>query len=164
MYFWNLRALKRDLIATGLPESQLFKYFLAVLMFEAALWQLLALFPSEAEPGLWDYLHVAVALAMTLAGTIVAYRVNGAGAGRNFLGRYFPLMWVLTVRFLAGLVPLMAVLVGALLVAGGWFAEPDAGTEEVDDVVWAVTVATWAVTALFYYRLAVHVRDVARGG
>jgi hypothetical protein len=163
MYFWNMRALKRDLIATGLPESQLFRYFLAVLMFEAALWQLLALFPSEAEPGPWDYLDVTASLALTLAGTIVAYRVNGAGDGRNFLGRYFPIMWVLTVRFLAGLVPLMVVLIGALLVASGWFTEPDAGPEDAADVMWVVTVATWAVTVLFYYRLAVHVRDVARG-
>jgi hypothetical protein len=164
MYFWNLRALKRDLVAATLTESQLFRYFLAVLMFEAALWQLLALFPSEAEPGLWEYLDVAAALVLTLAGTVIAYRVNGAGDGRNFLGRYFPIMWVLTVRFLAGLVPLMVVLVGALLVAGGWFAEPDAGAEDAADVMWAVAVAAWAITVLFYYRLAVHVRDVARGG
>jgi hypothetical protein len=67
------------------------------------------------------------------------------------------------VRFLVGLVPLMVVLVGLLLVASGWFAEPEAGADEVDEMLWAVTVATWVVTVLFYYRLAVHVRDVARG-
>jgi hypothetical protein len=163
MYLWNIRAVKRDLIAGMLSEAQVFGYFLAVVMFEALVWQGMALFPAETWPGPWDYLELIGSLAITLGGTVVVYRMNGAGRGRNFLGRYFPLMWVLSVRFLVGVFPLTLALVLLLLALGESFSAA-APTDESDlDILWAVVVATWAVTVLFYYRFAVHMRDVARG-
>jgi hypothetical protein len=163
VYLWNVKAVKRDLIAGALSEAQLFGYFLAVLMFETALWEGLALLPSETAPGLWDYLGLAGGLALTLGGTLLAYRMNGAAGGRNFLGRYFSLMWVLSVRFLVGVIPLMVAAVLLLLAVGGGFSDPEGTEEDVTDIIWAVVVATWMVTALFYWRLAVHMREVARG-
>lgn len=162
MYFWNVRALKHDLIARPLSESRLFGYFLVVVMVEAALWQTLALFPSDQEPGPWDYLSMVGELALTLGGTILAFRMNGAAQGRNFLGRFFPLFWVLSVRFLVMATPVAALVIGAAMVADGWLTDPEAAAEDGSAITMGVTVVTWAVTALFYYRLAAHVRDVAR--
>lgn len=162
MHFWNIRALKRELIAAPLPESRLFGYFLAVVMIEAALWQTLVLFPSDQEPGLWDYLSVVGGLALTLGGTLLAFRVNGAAHGRNFLGRFFPLFWVLSVRFLVMATPVAALAIGAAMVADGWLTDPEAAAEDGSAITMGVTIVTWAVTVLFYYRLAAHVRDVAR--
>jgi hypothetical protein len=162
MYFWNVRALKRELVSQPLPESKLFGYFLAVLMVETALWQTLVLFPSEQGPELWDYLSVIGGLALTLGGTVLAYRMNGGAGGRNFLGRFFPLFWVLSVRFLVLATPVAALAIGAAMVADGWLTDPEVAAEEGSAIIMSVTVVTWVVSALFYYRLAAHMRDVAR--
>jgi len=162
MYIWNIKALKKELAANALTESQVFAYFLAVLTLETLTFQLTVLFPGTGEAGIWDYVGFAGSVVFTLGGTLVAYRQNGGSAGKGFLGRFFPLMWVLTVRFLVFLPPLLAVAMLPMV----YFSEALFGTEAADGDVTALSIyfvmLSWAWFLVFYYRLAVHMRDVAR--
>jgi hypothetical protein len=162
MYIWNIKALKKELIANMLTESQVFAYFLAVLTLDTLLFQLVAFFPGTGDAGVWDYADFVGSVVFTLGGTLVVYRMNGGSAGRDFLVRYFPLMWVLTVRFLIFMLPLLVLAIIPLF----YFSETLFGTEAAGEDFAALTmyvvIVGWAYFLAFYYRLAVHLRDVAR--
>ena len=162
MYFWGIKALKKKLRTQTLTEGQTFAYFLAVLTLETLLFQIALLLPGTESTDLWDYVEYAVAVIFTVGGTLVVYRANGGAAGRQFLTRYFPLMWVLTVRFLVFMVPIL--IVAGLLMFGFSGTLFDMQTEEADflPITRAVLVASWIWFFVFYYRLAVHMRDVAK--
>lgn len=162
MYLWNIKALKKNLSAQALNDAQTFWYFFAVLTLETLFYNMTSFFPGGEPIEFWDYVEYVGAVIFTLGGTFVAYRANGGASGRLFLSRYFPLMWVLTIRFLVFMIPI-------LLVAGFvMFRFSDAlfGTEaeEADFPVFSRTVlfASWVWFLVFYYRLAVHMRDVAK--
>lgn len=162
MYLWNIKALKKNLSAQALTEAQTFWYFFAVLTLETLFFHMASLFPGDEPIELWDYVEYVGAVIFTVGGTFVVYRANGGASGRHFLTRYFSLMWVLTIRFLVFMIPI-------LIVAGFViFSFSDtlfgAEAEEADFPVFSrtVLVASWIWFLVFYYRLAVHMRDVAK--
>ena len=163
MYFWNIKALKKELVANALTESQVFVYFLAVLTLETVTYQLATFFPGTGDMGAWDYVEYAGSVVFTVGGTLVAYRQNGGSAGRGFLARYFPLLWVLTVRFLVFLLPLLVL----AMIPMAYFSEAlfgmDTAGEDFAALSMYVVMLSWVWSLVFYYRLAVHIRDVARG-
>jgi hypothetical protein len=72
-------------------------------------------------------------------------------------------MWVLTVRFLVFLLPLLVVAMIPLF----YFSEAFFGTDAADEDTAAalsmyVVMLSWVWFLVFYYRLAVHMREVAR--
>ncbi len=162
MYIWNIKALKKELAANTLTEPQLFIYFLAMLTLETLIFELAPLFPSTEDTDVWDYAYFVGSVVFTVGGTLVAYRMNGGSAGRGFLVRYFPLMWVLTVRFLVFLLPLLVV----AMIPLAYFSEALFGMDTADEDFAAlsmyVVMLSWVWFLAFYYRLAVHLRDVAR--
>lgn len=160
MYFWNLRALKRELVAGALGEGRVFSYFFAVLTFDTVLYYLGSLLPAS-ETTIWTYVGAVVMAGTTLTGTYVAWRQNGGTAGRDFLGRYFPLLWVLCVRFLA---VIMAIVLPVAFVSGmvaGWTGAPVESGDGLHPWEPLVLAVAWAWLAVFYWRLAVHTREVA---
>ncbi len=161
MYIWNIKALKKELAANALTESQVFAYFLAVLTLETLTFQLTALFPGTGETNIWDYVGFAGSVVFTVAGTLIAYRMHGGSAGQGFLGRFFPLMWVLTVRFLVFLLPLLAVAMIPLFFFSEQLFGTDAADEESAALSMVVVLLSWIWFLAFYYRLAVHMREVA---
>ena len=161
MYLWNIQTLKKKLAKQGLTEAQTFSYFLAVLTLETFVFQLAALFPETDPTDVWDYVEYVGALIFTVGGTLLAYKANGGASGRQFLTRYFPLMWVLTIRFLVFMIPIL--IVAGLLMFG--FSDTLFDTEEEVDLIHIdriLLVASWLWFMVFYYRLAVHMRDVAK--
>ena len=162
MYFWNIKALKKELVANTLTESQVFAYFLTMLTLDTSMYQLITLFPGTGETDAWDYVSYAGSVVFTVGGALVAYLVNGGSAGKNFLTRYFPLMWVLTVRFLAFMVPVFVVaMISMFYFSEALFGTETAGADSAALSKYAV-IAGWVWFLAFYYRLAVHLRDVAR--
>lgn len=164
MYFWNIHALRRGLQKKRLPEPEVFSYFLAVLMLEAVIWELGTLLAEGAESDGWDYVGVFGNLALTLAGTVLAYRANGGAAGRQFIERYFPVFWVLTIRFLVWTVPLFAVAGAAYFILWPGDTDADTGGGAMQTFDRIVMFAGWGLLVLFYYRLYVHLRFIARTG
>jgi len=163
MYFWNIKALKKELVANALTESQVFVYFLAVLTLETVTYQLATLFPGTGDADVWDYAEYAGSVVFTVGGTLLAYRLNGGSAGRGFLARYFPLMWVLTVRFLVFLLPLLVLAMIPMVYFSEALLGTDAAGEDFAALSIYVVMLSWVWFLVFYYRLAVHIRDVARG-
>ena len=159
MYIWNIRALKQELMAGKPKEAPLFGYFYAILVVDLAILYSYWLLPMS-NISIWTYVGAVVTPGITLVGTYIAWHQNGRSAGRDFLGRYFPLMWVLGVRFcvmpLAVILPI--VFVGGI-VAGltgfGNGGEIPALTEPM------ALVLGWTWLVVFYWRLAVHMREIA---
>jgi len=83
----------------------LFIYFLAMLTLDTLVYESTSLFPGTEDASAWDYVGYAGSVIFTVGGALVAYRVNGGSAGKDFSHAVFPLMWVLTVRFLAFMFP-----------------------------------------------------------
>ena len=162
MYFWNIKALKNELAANTLTESQVFAYFLAMLTLETLMFELAPLFPSTGDTNVWDYAYFVGSVVFTVGGTLVAYRMNGGSAGRGFLVRYFPLMWVLTVRFLVLLLPLLVLVMIPMVYFSEALFGTDAAGEDFAALSIYVVMLSWVWFLVFYYRLAVHLRDVAR--
>ena len=162
MYIWNIKALKKELAANTLTESQVFAYFLTLLALDTLVYQLAPLLPGTGDTTGWDYVGYAGSVAFTVGGTLVAYRMNGGSAGRSFLVRYFPLMWVLTIRFLVFMLPLLVL----AMIPMGYFSETLFGTEAAGEDFAALSMYVVMLSCVwflaFYYRLAVHLRDVAR--
>ena len=158
MYFWNIKALKKELVANTLTESQVFAYFLTMLALNVIVYESIPLFPNAEETTVWDYAGYVGSVVFTVGGTLLAYRVNGGSAGKDFLTRYFPLMWVLTVRFLVFLLPLFVVALIPML----YFSGTEAADEDSATLSMYVVILGWACFLVFYYRLAVHMRDVTR--
>lgn len=160
MYFWNLRALKRELIAGGIGEGRLFGYFFAVLIFDLVILYSYWLLPMS-NINIWNYIGAVTGMCTTLIGTYIAWRLNGGTAGRNFFGRYFPLLWVLGVRFwvviLAIVLP-VGLVSGIMAVLSGSPVEGGDGPSPWEPLVVAIG---WAWLTAFYWRLAVHMRAVA---
>ena len=136
----------------------MFAYFLTMLALNVLVYESISLFPSPEETNVWDYVGYVGSVVFTVGGTLLAYRVNGGSAGKDFLTRYFPLMWVLTVRFLVFLLPLFVVALIPML----YFSGTEAADEDSATLSMYVVILGWACFLVFYYRLAVHMRDVAR--
>lgn len=162
MYFWNIKALKKELVANALTESQVFAYFLAVLTLETVTFQLTTLFPGTEDADVWDYVGYVGSVVFTVGGTLVAYRQNGGSAGRGFLARYFPLLWVLTVRFLVFLLPFLVLAMIPMVYFSEALIGTDAEGEDFAALSMYVVMLSWVWFLVFYYRLAIHMRDVAR--
>jgi uncharacterized membrane-anchored protein YitT (DUF2179 family) len=101
-------------------------------------------------------------VVFTVGGALVAYRMNGGSAGRGFLARYFPIMWVLSVRFLVFMFPLLVVATIPMFFFSEALFGAEAGGEDFTALSMYVVILSWVWFLVFYYRLAVHLRDVAR--
>lgn len=162
MYLWKIKALKKELAANALTESQVFAYFLAMLTLDTLMFQLAPLLPGTGDTNVWDYVGYVGSVVFTVGGALLAYRMNGGSAGRGFLARYFPLMWVLSVRFLVFLLPLLVVAMIPMFYFSEALFGTDAAGEDFTTISMYVVMASWVCFLVFYYRLAVHLRDVAR--
>lgn len=162
MYLWNIKALKKNLGTKALTEAETFWYFFAVITLETLFYNMTSLFPGDEPLEVWDYVEYLGAVIFTLGGTYVVYRANSGASGRQFLSRYFPLMWVLTIRFLVFMIPIL--FVAGFVMFNFSDALFGAEAEEADFPVFsrAVLIASWIWFLVFYYRLAVHMRDVAK--
>ena len=162
MYLWNIKALKKNLSTQALTEAQTFWYFFAVLTLDTLFFQMATLFPGDEPLTLWDYVEYVGAVIFTVGGTFVVYRANDGASGRHFLSRYFPLIWVLTVRFLVFMIPILIVAGFVIFSFSDTLFGAEAEEQDFPLFSRAVMVASWIWFLVFYYRLAVHMRDVAK--
>jgi hypothetical protein len=110
------------------------------------------MYSFQEELALLDGIEAGLYFAVVVGGTVAAYYSNGGRAGRAFLDRYFALAWVLGVRFLVILIPIV---LGLGYVA--WQVE-----DYPEETMWPEVVAYILVMCLYYWRLNVHIHDVSR--
>ncbi len=108
MYFWNIESLKRDIVAERLTEKDRFKYALIYIVFSIIA---LEYFQQEnsGKLNLWLQVEAALNVIIVLLGTYFAYRANGGENGQDFLGRYFSISFVVSIRFSVLLFPMIFV-------------------------------------------------------
>ncbi|WP_372378341.1 hypothetical protein ACBZ91_04335 [Vibrio natriegens] len=109
MYFWNIEALKRDILGGRLTEKDRFIYALIYIVSSAAAFEYFQGSNNEYT-NIWDQIEAISNVVVVLAGTYFTYRANGANSGRDFLGRYFSLGFVVTIRFSVILFPIVVLL------------------------------------------------------
>jgi hypothetical protein len=148
MYWIGLGRLKNDLIEGRIAEREAFSYFLAVLIVDTIFTNGNLGFPGTFEPTIASFGHLVVPVVIAVVATLLLYRVNGGANGKSFFVRYFPLLWVVGIRFL----PLAAAVLGT------WFYFQFQAGEYTP--TWR-DVALWnSIYAIYYWRVWVHFREV----
>ncbi len=160
MYFWNIKALKKHIVETGLSEAQMFYYILLFVGLMSAANEANS-YVDRTTPNAWDYLDSAVTIAIDLIGTYAVYRANGGAAGSNFAAKYFSIGLVVFLRFIPLGVPLMFG-----MAAYDLYTQPPTAPESPDTTGtgWLDIAVPAALYIALYARTAKHVRDTARSG
>ena len=107
------------------------------------------------DVNIWTYVMSALNVLIPVAGTIYAYKCNGGGNGEKFASKYFSIGFVVVIRFLVYLIPLMVLMIVYWVVMFGEQGELPATT-----FVEVVLFSAWY--ALLYFRMAKHISDTAK--
>lgn len=154
MYFWNINKLKQHLIENGLTEKQLLYYILIYAVPSGVMGDVSC---SEPESGLWMYAASTVGILTFIIGTILAFRANGGNAGIKFAERYFSISFVISIRLLSLLIPLMLLITGYLSFTYGL---DDNKWPDSPDFIWDIAVFIYCVA--MYACIVKHIGDVAK--
>lgn len=147
MRFWNLERLRSELIAGDLPPREGLQYLIATAVLTIVAYAL-----PMPEWNQWDSIQVGSDIILVVLGTLWIYRANGGPEGRDFLGRFLALYWLVGLRMLVlVLVPTVAVMLFLETKYLGRFPEE---TTPVEVVVYSF----W--NAVFYWRVVVSVREL----
>ena len=151
MYLLNINKLKNKILTGNFGERDRFIYLLMYLLLNAVTLEYLTT-TARAEAGLRDYLLSIYSVSLVGVGTYVAYLANGAAAGRDFVGKFFAVSLVMTIRFLLFILPLIA----------GWvyisFSAAVRGESAVNEYFIEVPFIAWGL--LLYYRIYRHMADL----
>ena len=153
MYFWRINTLKQLLIENGLSENSAFKYMLWYTGLAAVGIEIISYMPLELVNN-WDYLDSILAVIIPLIGTVFAYKLNGSDAGKDFLARYISISFVMVIRYVLYLVPVIIVL--TIYYISVLEVDEEIYTSPVEIVVFSV----WYIA--LYYSIAKHINDVAK--
>ncbi|TOC20077.1 hypothetical protein CGJ90_22275 [Vibrio parahaemolyticus] len=105
MYFWDVQSLKNDIRANKLSEKDKFLYMFSSIAFVTIGIELISISPLEPQ-NVWDAVESVSYILIVLFGTYGAYKANGSEHGTDFLGRYFSISFVVSVRFCTLLIPI----------------------------------------------------------
>ncbi len=146
MYFWNINKLKSDFNEGAVSQRSILKYLIAYTILVGV-----AMIPY-GETNQFDIFSAALMIPLSVFGLLYAYACNGGDSGDNFIGKYFAIGWVISIRFIAVLFPL-AFFVGIIVGASG--AEiPEETT------LWDVIIEA-TVTIFLFWRIAVHIKHTS---
>lgn len=146
MHIWRIEQLKDEIRERGMADDDVISYFVASMGLLGAAGAL-----PLVLPGPWNWVQVGWNVLLGFAGTFYLYQANRGRMGQLFLQRFFALGWVIGIRWLlaCGLIfgPLVA---GFLLVQGAPVLPP-----------WVYGLSWAGATVVFYWRIAVHLRDLS---
>ena len=145
MFFWDIKRLVRLLIERDLTETEAFQYFFANSVLIA-----LAMGVPDTKWNMWDGLVTLLGVTVTIAGLLYCFVANGGGAGQSFLPRVSAVMWVVTLRVLAGF----------LLIAIALYAVQDALGDVSEVTTWLDAVMNGVVDVVLYWRISVHLKRI----
>ena len=94
MYFFDIKQLKEDIVKDKFNESDRFTYVFIYILLNC-----IPLFyePTD-ELTKFDYWHSFITVLITVLGTYSIYKANGGNQGKDFLGKYFSITWVMAIR------------------------------------------------------------------
>ncbi|HKQ31239.1 MAG TPA: hypothetical protein VJS66_08145 [Burkholderiales bacterium] len=158
MYFWRIDELKKLIVKRGLSETQVFYYVLIYVVFAALGTEMAAYFPTT-DPGVWEYVQSVMNCLIPIVGTVAAYRANGGAAGTAFVEKYFSIGFVMLVRFLVYLLPILVVLVVYYAFSLDWSSLDDDDAEAAFASSWFEVTLFSLWLAAMYWRICQHIKD-----
>ena len=153
MYFWNIESLKEDIVNGLFADKELIPYVVIYVGLYAVSIEIIGYLPYE-DINVWTYVLSILNVIIPIAGTIYAYKCNGGANGTNFASKYFSIGFVVGVRFLAYLIPLMVLMIVYWVVV---FSDQEELSTTILEVV---LFSSWY--ALLYFKMANHIGDTAK--
>ena len=98
MYFFNIKQLKEDIVKDKFNESDRFTYLFIYILLNTILLELPLFYEPTGELTQLDYWDSFIAISITVLGTYSIYKANGGNQGKDFLGKYFSITWVMAIR------------------------------------------------------------------
>lgn len=154
MYFWKIDKLKQQLLEQGLTEKHLFYYILIFVASESMSIEMTGYYPYT-EPDSWSYVSSALNILIPIIGTIAAFRANGGSSGIKFAEKYFSISFVVFIRFLVLLIPLM----GAMMVYWSFTYGIENEWPDSSGSIEVIIFSIWY--AAMYAYIVKHIGDVA---
>ena len=158
MYFWKINDLKKELIKNGLSQKSMFIYILLYMLLAQFFVEVSYIFPSEEAATTTDYIQMIFDLAAVGIGTYLCFYANGSGNGQQFSERYFSIGFVVGLRFIALLFPIVIVfgiVVGILSETSGMDLDGPAFNYGM-----LAIFSAWLVA--MYWRIITHINEVAK--
>ena len=151
MYFWNIEQLKIDLQMAKVTERSTLHYLIAHFIIYG-----IAAIPLQHANQL-DIISALLMLLVSLLGINYAYHCNGGDSGKQFLTKYMALSWVVTIRMMVMVAPVLLLLDAISKLMSDWhIGVPLAHSHptHLSDVLLMTSLA-----AVFFWRIAVHIGD-----
>jgi hypothetical protein len=157
MYLWNIHELKKVLMLDQLSEKYKFYYLFINMLFFAVFAEISLFFPTEVT--IVDKVNSIIGIAVQSVGLIIAFKMNGGKEGKEFLARCTSLYVSLSIRFIIftlGFLVLNMAFMGLLS-----FLIPNQYLGDISNIIDMAFIPIFEV--VFFWRLAVHIRDVQKG-
>ena len=151
MYFWKIGSLKEEIKKRELKEKDRFLYTLIYIILSAIGMEAMGLMPID-DGNVWDAINSISNIAVVTLGTIFAFKANGGSKGIDFLGRYFSISFVVAIRFVVILIPMIIML--SAYYSFAVTKDPDLNSTAYDTIPFLI----WS--AALYWRVCVHIADV----
>lgn len=149
MYFVRSEALKQRLKSREFSDRETLPYLIAYVSLGVLLMGVLN-HPVLVTPyNSWDWLSVGLSSLLGIAGVVYSYQCNGGKEGHDLILKYIVLGWVVSIRCVLVLIPiLILVYMGGLLF--GWAGE---ATGLFDVLI------LFVFELILYWRLGENMRD-----
>ena len=151
MYFWKIGSLKEEIKKRELKEKDRFLYTLIYIILSAIGMEAMGLMPID-DGNVWDAINSISNIAVVTLGTIFAFKANGGSKGIDFLGRYFSISFVVAIRFVVILIPMIIML--SAYYSFAVTKDQDLNSTAYDTIPFLI----WS--AALYWRVCVHIADV----
>ena len=118
MYFINIKQLKQDIINRDFTEKDRFIYAFITIIGYSILSESYILSANPTTLLFSDYIYNILMVFITAIGTYYLYLANGGRDGEDFLGRYFSIVWVVSIRILLPYIVVLFILTSESIESG----------------------------------------------
>ncbi|MFN8578684.1 MAG: hypothetical protein U0354_17790 [Candidatus Sericytochromatia bacterium] len=156
MNIWNIEKLKNDIKSKNLSEKDKFYYmFINIILFTIVMDD--SHYNTLKDFTVWDIISNTSGSIIEIIYIPCAFIANGANKGNDFLGKYFSISFVVSIRFLLLLIPIVFIyIIFDLFITGG---SEDVKNEVLDaDAYFSISFIIWEI--FMYIRVCKHIRDL----
>lgn len=145
MYFIRYQPLKDRLTNRSLSDKEALPYLLLFCALETIVLSL----PAATKTNKWDIIGAITSLSATIFGVLYVYRKNGGKAGFDIIQKFVVLGWIVAVRYLIIMLPVVIL----LYMAASFFGLTSDETTLLDTFLYTLLIA------IYYERLGKHIGD-----
>ena len=153
MYFWKTENLKEDIKTKRLTEKDRFIYMFITLIIAYYIINIAILTPSKS-PSTLGIVFILSDTFIVLLGTFLAFRSNGGAMGVDFLGKYFSIGFVVSLRSIPLFIPIIIII--ALIDA--FFPVINTKEIKITPIVEILLLLIWEI--FICWKIIKHIKDV----